>query len=87
MDVRRAHLHAAAPTPSPALARYHPSRCAAPTCDYAYAASAPTLQLPLLLSATDLDSLLHAGVPREVGCAHLGSTYYGSTYYGSTYCG
>ena len=49
------------------LPRHHPSRCAASTCDYTYAASAPTLQLPLLLSATDLDSLLHAGVPREVG--------------------
>jgi len=55
------------------------SRCAAPKCDYAYAASAPTLQLPLLLSAADLDSLLHAGVPREVGAlvaAHLSANPY-----------
>lgn len=51
--------------------------CAA--CDYTYAASAPTLQLPLLLSAADLDSLLHAGVEREVGAlvaAHLGANPY-----------
>jgi hypothetical protein len=67
---------------APVSPRYHPSRCAAPTCDYAYAASAPTLQLPLLLSATDLDSLLHAGVSREVGCTYFGYTYHGSTYHG-----
>ena len=38
--------------------------------------------MSLLLSATDLDSLLHAGESREVGCTYFGYTYHGSTYHG-----
>ena len=50
-------------------------RCAA-GCGYGYVASAPSLQLPLLLSLGDVAALLAAGVPREVGAlvaAHLGA--------------
>lgn len=48
-------------------------------CAYSYTAASPTLHVPLLLPAPDLDALIHAGVEREVGklcAAHLAANPY-----------